>query len=394
MHNQVADKKQQLSALQSLRDALETEAFKKFESNRTGFNIFKALGVGDYEIRHSNMLAWLMDPHEKHNLKGWFQKSIVLKIQKANPERYDCLSVLTDNDFASSCVRREEEYRDIQIEFPNAKIVLVIENKWNAGESEGDSDEDGQLKKYKRAIDSQFGDDWQRAFVFLTPEGRPPSRKNQADWGVLGYGAVREILVCLLNGKFVAEDMSIKTFIEHYKAIIEERIGCMNSEEEKLCEEIYTKHHEAIELVLRHHNEIRDWLIAKLRDGIAVKSGRLECSPELRYESYIQYNRRFPANKTNSVHYEILTPRGADYFRLYVHVEKGTDETIINALRDEICSKAEKTPNLTSCKNGAETKKVVWANRNFDEVYSEICQKMELLYTTFEPIIAKYEKHK
>ena len=115
MHNQVADKKPQVSALQSLRDALETEEFKVFERNRTGFNIFKAHGVGDYEIRHSNMLAWLMDPHEKHNLKGWFQKSIVLKIQKANPERYDCLSVLTDNDFASSCVRREEEYRDIQI---------------------------------------------------------------------------------------------------------------------------------------------------------------------------------------------------------------------------------------------------------------------------------------
>ena len=57
-----------VAKLLSLRTALNAKEFQEFERNRTGFNIFKALGVGDYEIRHSNMLAWLMDPHEKHNL--------------------------------------------------------------------------------------------------------------------------------------------------------------------------------------------------------------------------------------------------------------------------------------------------------------------------------------
>ncbi len=344
------------------------------------------------EIRHSNMLAWLMSPKETHKFEGRFLKGVVSEIQKANPERYKCLSSLKDNDYASSRVFREEENRDIQIEFRNAKVVLVIENKWNACESEGEAEDDGQLKKYKRAIDSQFGDDWQKVFIFLTPEGRPPSKKNEAEWGVLGYGAIREILVGLLNEEFAADDLAVKQFIEHYKAIIEERIGCMSPDEEKLCEEIYAKHHEAIDLVVKHHNALRDRLIAKLREGISVKGGRLTCSQEKRYESCIQYNRRFPANKINSVHYEILTPKGTDNFRLYVHVEKGTDETIVNALRAEICSKAEVKPNLMPRKNGAEAKNVVWANRSFDEVLSEICQKMGMLYAVFEPIIAKYDK--
>ena len=33
-----------------------------------GINVFEVLGVSRLEIRHSNMLAWLMDPLESHGL--------------------------------------------------------------------------------------------------------------------------------------------------------------------------------------------------------------------------------------------------------------------------------------------------------------------------------------
>ena len=222
-------------ALVRLRDALETEAFKKFENNRTGFNIFKALGVGDYEIRHSNMLAWLMNPREKHNLGERFLKGMLARIRESNPKKdYGCLKKLMDDDFATCRISREEENRDIQIEFFNSKVILVIENKWNAGESEGSEENDGQLKKYQRSIDSQFDKSWGKVFVFLTPEGRLPSAKNQVRWGVLGYGAIREIITSLLKEDRLDGKREIKTFVEHYLKIIEERIGCMTADEEKL----------------------------------------------------------------------------------------------------------------------------------------------------------------
>ena len=37
-------------------------------------NIFKVLGASKAEIRHSNFLAWLLDPNESHNLGGVFLK--------------------------------------------------------------------------------------------------------------------------------------------------------------------------------------------------------------------------------------------------------------------------------------------------------------------------------
>jgi len=390
--SQTAHNESPLSALSRLKVDLSSDEFRVFERRRTSFNVFKALRIGDLEIRHSNTLAWLMDPREKHGLNGRFLKDLMAKIRTSNPRRYKCLSRLGDKDFSSCTILREEENRDIQIEFPAAKVVLVIENKWNADEAEGKTNDDGQLQKYRKAVDSQFGDGWQKIFIFLTPEGRLPCKKNRQTWGVLGYGAIREVLDKLLKEYPAGRNPTVKDFIEHYKLIIEERIGRMDSEEERLYEEIYAKHHEALRIVMKHHDAIKDRLVAKLRKGIPEKNrkGRLTCSHD-RSDSWIQYNSRFPETKTDSFHYEIAIPEGDDCFRLFVHVENGTDKAIQENLRKAIRDEAEKTPGMKSCKNGAEAEKVPWVNRSFEEVYSEICRGMERLYDTFEPIVAKYE---
>ena len=355
--------------------------------------MFKALRIGDLEIRHSNTLAWLMDPREKHGLNGRFLKDLMAKIRTSDPRRYKCLSRLGDKDFSSCIVLREEDYRDIQVEFPAAKVVLVIENKWNAGEAEGGANDGGQLQRYSKAVDSQFGGDWQKVFVFLTPEEILPSLKNKQTWGVLGYGAIRDALAGLLKEYPTAGNPTVKDFIEHYKMVVEERVGRMDSEEARLCEEIYAKHHEALRIVMKHHDAIKDRLVAKLRKGIPEKNrkGRLTCSHDRSDSWWIQYNSRFPETKTDSFHYEIAIPEGDDCFRLYVHVENGTDKTILESLRKDIRDKAKKVSGMTVCTNGAKGKDVPWVNRSFDEVYSEICRGMERLYDTFEPIVAKYE---
>ena len=40
--------------------------------NQNKFNIFKVLKLDNHEIRHSNFLAWLLNPKENHNLQGNF----------------------------------------------------------------------------------------------------------------------------------------------------------------------------------------------------------------------------------------------------------------------------------------------------------------------------------
>lgn len=39
----------------------------EFEKLHSKFNPFKILKVDKFEIRHSNMIAWLLDPMENHH---------------------------------------------------------------------------------------------------------------------------------------------------------------------------------------------------------------------------------------------------------------------------------------------------------------------------------------
>lgn len=59
---------EQLDAL--LAEIVDLEQMLEERDKRSGFSIFEVLGVVSSETRHSNMIAWLMDPNAKHGLGG------------------------------------------------------------------------------------------------------------------------------------------------------------------------------------------------------------------------------------------------------------------------------------------------------------------------------------
>ena len=50
------------------RFVIENEPLERLESRLSEFNIFETLGIQHYEIRHSNTLAYWMNPSESHGL--------------------------------------------------------------------------------------------------------------------------------------------------------------------------------------------------------------------------------------------------------------------------------------------------------------------------------------
>ena len=54
--------------LEELENYLSTTKLKESEK----FNIFKILKLDNYEIRHSNFVAWLLDPNGSHKLGDKF----------------------------------------------------------------------------------------------------------------------------------------------------------------------------------------------------------------------------------------------------------------------------------------------------------------------------------
>ena len=112
------------SLLRFLQDADCLDSLSKWTNE---FNIFDVLGVSRAEIRHSNMLGWLLDPNENHGLGDSFLYGIISKISQ-NIGTDNALHFLS-SDLYTFNVRREWNHIDILLVSNHSKLVLAIENK-------------------------------------------------------------------------------------------------------------------------------------------------------------------------------------------------------------------------------------------------------------------------
>jgi len=67
------------------RFIVENDDLLELERRIGRFNIFDALGIARAEIRHSNFLAWLMDPAESHGQGSLFLKAVLMDLLKQSP---------------------------------------------------------------------------------------------------------------------------------------------------------------------------------------------------------------------------------------------------------------------------------------------------------------------
>ncbi|HVZ93516.1 MAG TPA: PD-(D/E)XK nuclease family protein, partial [Phycisphaerales bacterium] len=62
------------------RFVVENEDLLQLEELLGRFNIFDALRLERVEIRHSNFLAWLLDPGESHGVGDLFLKALLMDL--------------------------------------------------------------------------------------------------------------------------------------------------------------------------------------------------------------------------------------------------------------------------------------------------------------------------
>ncbi|HUS09551.1 MAG TPA: PD-(D/E)XK nuclease family protein [Pyrinomonadaceae bacterium] len=137
------------------------------EERLTAFNIFSAINATDYEVRHSNFLAWLLDPDGAHGFGSVFLKTF---LDAAAGRRGHPVDNFTMESWLSGATIEREAYGRIDIVVLNtsAKFVCIIENKVHSGEH---SD---QLRRYRQAVEQQFPE-YTRLFVFLSLRPEIPS---------------------------------------------------------------------------------------------------------------------------------------------------------------------------------------------------------------------------
>jgi hypothetical protein len=218
-----------------------------------GVNIFDVLKVSRTEIRHSNMLAWLLDPRESHGFGTAFLDGFLKRICKNADvdEKTPFLIANWENATVSREWGTEKRRLDILVEcrYTSKKsLVLAIENKIDS------KDGNGQLDAYYKEILKEFPCEYNRGrhlFVYLTPDGDDPASDIEADvWIRLSYADIVSILDELMTFK-VQMPQNLRELLHDYRSLIRREI-MTDFNLDKCCNAIYRKHKEAFDLVLNH----------------------------------------------------------------------------------------------------------------------------------------------
>ena len=181
------------------------------------FNTFDVLQYADYEIRHSNVLAWLLRPGDTHGIGArflkWFVDQIDKRLPAANADRLPAIGFEASN----VAVWRERDHVDITVLLKVERCLIAIENKVGPAST----DHVQQALGYERELREKHKDYKVRSVLLTTsPDG------NVEFPGIVhvGWESVHEVI-----GRFHAEgrfqSCGVRTFVLQYLELVERWFG-------------------------------------------------------------------------------------------------------------------------------------------------------------------------
>lgn len=251
------------------KELLTDDRYDKLLLNLKDPNIFRILGVSDYEIRHSNFLAWLLDPHESHGLGEMFLQRVLQDIFM--DIRAEDISILELGGLDQSEVEVRREWKNIDILIITAEFVVCIENKIWSHESKG------QLLKYKKIVDENFPNK-KRCYVFLSPTGYEASQSEI--YIPFSYVRVSDILSEIINSRMNLLNPSAAMYIKDYLSTLKQNV-MSDDKTNEWARTLYRNHKELFDFVFQNkpdywydfaailNKKVRDqgWIIGSKNKG-------------------------------------------------------------------------------------------------------------------------------
>lgn len=161
--------------LRDLVDGSGAEHLATVSKNMKVFCPFEAVGMARQEIRHSNFLAYILDPNRPHGFGTLLLKSFI--------------ALLTEEEISESRMLRARVHRelyriDLLVDIPpengKKRLVIAIEVKVDAGESLE------QLRGYQRRVESAWPHS-EVVFGFLTVDGREGTTSADKRWQPISW---------------------------------------------------------------------------------------------------------------------------------------------------------------------------------------------------------------
>ncbi len=235
-------------ALQTLDAFLVDNAeLEALNARLSTFNLFRVLRAERVEIRHSNVLAWLLSPDESHGLGDAFVRRLMSRLLLDNemdgvhltPARVELM------DFDDVEVRREWKHIDIVVTSASGGWAVLLENKIGSGEHSN------QLVRYWAELRGEMPDATVIP-VLLSLQGDEPSDEGRE----LGFVSLAYTDVLATASRIVEQHRSriprdAQVVIDHYIETLR-RLTMQDEELVALCKAIYKKHRDAIDLIVEY----------------------------------------------------------------------------------------------------------------------------------------------
>lgn len=295
---------------------LDIECLDPLAEWTSKFNLFDILKITRTEIRHSNMLSWLLNPNENHGLGDSIIRGFIQYVTTTFPDEADVFDTLL-MDCHDFNIQREWHNIDILAVSLNEKFVFCIENKIDSGEH------DNQLNRYRRILEDTYPG-YKKMYVYLSPEGVEASDSEY--WCSMSYQDVLGIIENVRKKVKLLPDAEL--LIDNYvEAIRRDIVG--DERLAQICAEIYAKHQKALDLIFENRpdkasdlaNIIKAWAMEQTEKGeIEVVSDK--CS-----KSYVRFKTKIMSellpdteeansgwNTKNHYFYEIKNIDGKEFF--------------------------------------------------------------------------------
>jgi len=253
-------------------------------------NIFSLLKLDRVEIRHSNMLSWLLNPNELHGLSDKLLKKFLIYATKGT--NISIMRGLTPVDvdlmnLDDVVVYREKDNIDILIVSENSRLVLAIENKI------GSSEHSNQLEKYKIGLLKDYPNNYHFVLIYLTPDGEESSDID--NWISMSYEFILEEISNLINIYKIPD--KARLYIEDYiKAI--RRSVVEDKEIVDICKKIYFKHQEALDLIFENKPDLISHISDYIYNYLVENAEKFDINV---WDNHTKHYVRFTPNKLSAV---------------------------------------------------------------------------------------------
>jgi hypothetical protein len=305
--NEVTD---MLLKLKDLEVALKELQEVKIEK----MNFFDLSGMGIKEEHHSTFLASMLDVNATHGLnnkvlqrfceKLWNyetaddgkpklallqNKEILVNAQVTQADldafvKSDDVIIKKEFQLESDLSDTKDSRLDIFMYSEKTKTVLVIENKV------GSTTHTDQLKRYESALVkpiNNFSNYDKRILIYLSPFGELPYNKDGNEqynerWCVMDYATIKTII-----GEVIKNDLQtlkqgkgkLKTILEDYIDYMDTNILNSDKNIQKLCSDLWSKHHDALTYLTTHIDNSQESLqiccdeLKRLRPDVHIVDG-------------------------------------------------------------------------------------------------------------------------